>query len=258
MTTPILVTGGTGHLGSHLVPLLRAAEREVRVLSRHPRADEPGLTHVAGDTRRGDGLDAALAGVDTVVHLAGGASGDDDAARHLAAAARAAGTRHLVLISVIGADRMPIGYFRAKAAAESAIADSGVPFTILRAAQFHTFVLRTIGAMARMPLVPAPGGLRFEPVDTAEVAQRLCELALAAPAGRVADLAGPEVLDVPRLVSTLAEARGHTRRLLPIRMPGAVGRAYRAGENLAGPTAQRGSRSWEEFLAGATSVPSTR
>jgi uncharacterized protein YbjT (DUF2867 family) len=254
MTTPILVTGGTGHLGSHLVPLLRAAGRDVRVLSRHPGTDAPGLSHVAGDTRRGEGLDAALAGIDTVVHLAGGAAGDDQAARHLATAARAAEVRHLVLISVIGADRMPIGYFRAKAAAETAIAASGVPYTVLRAAQFHTFVQRTIGAMARMPLVPAPGGLRFEPVDTAEVAARLAELALDGPQGRVPDLAGPEVLDVRALVAQLAAIDGRRRRMLPIRMPGAIGRAYRTGENLAGASAQRGARTWAEFLAEAAGV----
>jgi uncharacterized protein YbjT (DUF2867 family) len=185
-----------------------------------------------------------------VLHLAGGAKGDDVAARNLAAAAREAGVQHLVLISVIGADRMPIGYFRAKAEAERVIAESGVPWTVLRAAQLHDFVLPIARSMARMPLLPVPGGLRFEPVHGDEVAARLAELALGAPAGRVADLAGPEVLDVPQLVATFTEATGARRRRgrLPVRLPGAVGRAYRAGENLAGEGAQRGIRTWSEFL----------
>ena len=100
-----------------------------------------------------------------------------------------------------------------------------------------------------MPLLPVPGGLRFEPVDADEVAARLAELALGAPAGRVADLAGPDVLDVPQLVATLTDVTGaRLRRPLPIRLPGAVGRAYRAGENLAGDDAQRGTRTWREYL----------
>src|SRR5687768_9908661 len=135
MNAPLLVTGGTGNIGSRVVPLLREAGRDIRILSRHPRTPEPGIQHVVGDTVAGRGLAAALDGVEVVLHLAGGAKGDDVAARNLAAAAREAGVRHLVLISVIGADRMPIGYFRAKAEAERAIAESGVPWTVLRAAQ---------------------------------------------------------------------------------------------------------------------------
>lgn len=127
MTTPILVTGGTGNIGSRVVRRLRAAGQDVRILSRHPRANEPGIEHVPGDTVAGTGLAAALDGVDTVLHLAGGAKGDDIAALHLADAARAAGTGHLILISVVGAEAMPIGYFRAKARAEETLAGSGVP-----------------------------------------------------------------------------------------------------------------------------------
>jgi uncharacterized protein YbjT (DUF2867 family) len=251
MNAPLLVTGGTGNIGSRVVPLLRDAGRDIRILSRHPHAAEPGIQHVAADTVAGHGLAAALVGVDVVLHLAGGAKGDDIAARNLSVAAREAGVKHLVLISVIGADRMPIGYFRAKAEAERVIAESGVPWTMLRAAQLHDFVLPIARSMSRMPLLPVPGGLRFEPVHGDEVAARLAELALRAPAGRVADLAGPEVLDVPQLVATFTEATGARRRRgrLPVRLPGAVGRAYRAGENLAGTGAQRGIRTWSEFLS---------
>ena len=249
MTAPLLVTGGTGNIGSRVVPLLRDAGRDLRILTRHPRAAEPGLQHVAGDTVAGHGLAAALDGVDVVLHLAGGAKGDDVAARNLAAAARDADVRHLVLISVIGADRMPIGYFRAKAEAERVFAGSGIPWTVLRAAQLHDFVLPVARSMSRMPLLPVPGGLRFEPVHGDEVAARLAELVLGAPAGLVSDLAGPEVLDVTQLVSTFVEVTGGRRRpRLPVRLPGAVGRAYRAGENLAGPRVQRGTRTWREYL----------
>src|SRR5687767_6999751 len=100
MNAPILVTGGTGTIGSHVVPILREAGQDVRILSRHPRDDEAGIEHVEGDTIAGRGLAAALDGVDVVLHLAGGAKGDDIAAKHLADAAEAAGVRHLILISV--------------------------------------------------------------------------------------------------------------------------------------------------------------
>ena len=256
MNAPLLVTGGTGNIGSRVVPLLRDAGRALRILTRHPRAAVPGIQHVEGDTVAGRGLTAALDGVEVVLHLAGGAKGDDVAAHNLAAAAREAGVQHLILISVVGADRMPIGYFRAKAEAERIIIGSGVPWTVLRAAQLHDFVLPVAAGMAKLPVLPVPGGLRFEPVDGDEVAARLAGLALGSPVGRVADLAGPEVLDIPQLVESLAAARGgRMHHRVPIRIPGAVGRAYRAGANLADDGAQRGRRTWQEFLA-ARSWPS--
>lgn len=249
MNTPLLVTGGTGNIGSRVVPLLREAGRDVRILSRHPREDAPGIQHVRADTVTGEGLAASLDGVDVVLHLAGGAKGDDVAARNLAAEARKTGAKHLILISVIGADQMPIGYFRAKAEAERAFADSGVPWTVLRAAQLHDLVLPIVRGMVKLPLLPVPGGLRFEPVDGDEVAQRLAELALGDPAGRVPDLAGPEVLDVLQLAETYVTVNGRRPRWrLPIRVPGPVGRAYRSGDNLACDGVQRGERTWRDFL----------
>jgi uncharacterized protein YbjT (DUF2867 family) len=249
MNTPLLVTGGTGNIGRRVVPLLRAAGREVRILSRHPGTDEIGSQHVRGDTVTGDGLRAALDGIEVVLHLAGGAKGDDVAAVNVAAAAKDAGVRHLILISVTGADQMPIGYFRAKAAAERTIAESGVPWTVLRAAQLHDFVLPLVRGMAKLPVLPVPGGLRFEPVDGDEVAARLAELAIGEPLGRVPDLAGPEVLDVRQLSRIYAEATGRRQRAaLPVRVPGRAGRAYRAGDNLVGADAHRGVGTWRRFL----------
>lgn len=247
MSSPILVTGGTGNIGRHTVPLLRDAGRGVRILSRSARAAEPGIDYVVGDTVKGIGLAEALEGVETVLHLAGGAKGDDVAARNLVAAARAVGARHLVLISVIGADQMPIGYFRMKAAAEREFAASGIPCTILRVAQLHDFALPMVKALSAMRI--APRGLRFETVGVDVVAARLAELMLGAPAGRVADLAGPEIREIADLVRAFDAARGRKRRLLPLRIPGAVGRAYRAGDNLADVTAVRAGTTWAQFLA---------
>jgi len=259
MNAPILVTGGTGTIGRSVVPMLRQAGRDVRILTRHPRANEPGVQHMDGDTVSGRGLAEALDGVEVVLHLAGGAKGDDIAARNLATAAKEATAQHLILISVIGADRMPIGYFRAKAGAERAIVGSGVPWTVLRAAQLHGFVLPIVRGMTKLPFLPTPGGLRFEPVDVDEVAARLTELALGAPAGRVADIAGPEVLDIRQLADAYADATGvRPRHGLPVRIPGAIGRAYRAADNLAGEHVQRGTRTWRQFVSELAAADGTR
>jgi uncharacterized protein YbjT (DUF2867 family) len=251
MSPPVLVTGGTGVLGGHVTPLLRRAGCELRVLSRrhHPPAD--GVEHVTADLRRRDGLAAvaaAAAGVETVLHLAGGPRGDDTATANLLRALSGTGVRHLVLVSVVGADRVPVGYLRAKLAAERAVADSGVPWTTLRSAQFHGLVLEVVHGLTRFPVVPLPTGLRFEPVHPAEVAARLVDLALGGPAGRVPDLVGPQVLGIDELVHGYLRATGARRWTVPLRVPGAAGRAYRAGDNLSPDGAEHGRRTWQDFL----------
>ena len=263
MTSRILVTGGTGTLGRHVVPRLRHAGRDVRVLSRNGRDGEQGVELVPGDLATSQGIDAAVQGTEVVVHLAGSAKGDEDKARHLVEAASRARVRHLVYISVVGADRIPVtssidralfGYFAAKRAAEQQIADSGLGWTTLRATQFHDLTLRTVDQLARLPVVPVPAGWRFQPVDPAEVAGRLVELALGAPAGLVPDLGGPRIYALDELVHSYLRATGRHRPILALRLPGRANRAFRAGANLA-PDQAVGRRTWEEFLADRVSAP---
>src|SRR5215204_5570443 len=248
MTPPILVTGGTGTLGRHVVPRLREAGRDVRVLSRKGDESADGVEYVSGDLLKDEGIGPAVAGIETILHLAGGPKGDDEATRNLVRAASRAGARHLVYISVIGSDRVPLGYFKSKLAAERAVADSGIPWTTLRAAQFHDLILKVVQGISKLPVIPVPGGLRFQPVDSNDVAARLVELTLGEPVGRVPDLPGPKVYEMKELLRGYLKARGKRRLMVPVRLPGKVGRAYRAGENL-NLDAVAGRRTWEEFLA---------
>ncbi|MFR9776591.1 SDR family oxidoreductase [Micromonospora sp. MS34] len=249
MSAPILVTGGTGTLGRLVTPLLRDTGHPVRVLSRHGGPAADGLEQVTGDLLTGAGVESAVRGVRTVLHLAGGPRGDDRAARHLVRAARQAGVRRLVHISVVGADRVPLAWLRSKLDAERAITDSGLGWTTLRAAQFHDLALNVVEKMAKLPVVPVPGGLRLQPVDAREVAHRLVELTLGAPAGLVPDLVGPNVYALDELLRSYLRAVGRRRLFLPVRMPGKAGRAYRNGDNLTLDGADTGRRTWEAFLA---------
>jgi uncharacterized protein YbjT (DUF2867 family) len=266
MSAPILVTGGTGTLGRLVVLRLRDAGYDVRVLSRSDHENRQGVEFVTGDLGTGEGIEAAVADAEIIVHCAGTTKGDEEKARHLVRAASRAGTGHLVYISVVGADRIPVvsgidramfGYFQSKLAAEGVIADSGLPWTTLRATQFHDLILMTVGQMARMPVIPVPAGFRFQPVDTGEVATRLVELALAAPAGLVPDLGGPQAYELTALVRSYLQARGKHRPILPIRVPGRAARALRDGANLA-PEHAVGRRSWEDFLAARVEMPTGR
>ena len=256
MSSTILVTGGTGTLGRLVVPRLRDAGGKVRVLSRRAREAADGVEFVPGDLDTGEGIDAAVAGTEVIVHCAGSQKGDGDKARTLVRAASRAGAPHLVNISVVGADRIPVasrvdramfGYFGAKLDAERVIAGSGLPWTTLRATQFYDLLLMVARPMARLPVIPVPAGVKFQPVDAAEVAARLAELALGPPAGLVPDLAGPRVYPMAELLRGYLRAAGKRRPLVPLWLPGRAARAVRAGANLA-PDRAVGHRTWEDFV----------
>jgi uncharacterized protein YbjT (DUF2867 family) len=257
MNSPILLTGGTGTLGRLVLGRLRDAGYDVRVLSRSAHEPEDGIEFVTGDLATGDGTHTAVAGVGTIVHCAGTAKGDEAKARNLVRAASAAGARHLVYISVVGADRVPVvsgvdramfGYFASKRAAERIIEDSGLPWTTLRATQFHDLTLMTVRQLAKLPVIPVPTGFRVQPVDAGGVAARLVELSLGKPSGLVPDMGGPCTYDMTELIRSYLRATDRHRPLIPVRLPGKAAAAFRAGANLA-PDRAVGQRTWEDFLA---------
>ncbi len=140
------------------------------------------------------------------------------------------------------------GYVAAKREAENIVADSGIPWTTLRAAQFHDLMLTMVQGMTKLPVVPVPAGMSAQPVDADEVAARLVELALGTPAGLVPDLAGPRVYALRDLFGSYLRASHRRRLLLPVRLPGKAAAAFRAGANIA-PECAVGHRTWEDFLA---------
>jgi uncharacterized protein YbjT (DUF2867 family) len=240
VTNRVLVTGGTGTVGRVVVDRLLAAGATVRILSRGRRRQRADVEHVVGNVRSGEGLDAAVAGVDTIVHCV-------DPARHLVAAAKRSGGPHLVFISIVGVDRVPFVYYRAKLADERLIAASGLPWTVLRATQFHDLIAVLLRFLARPPIMALPAGWSVQPVDVREVGDRLAELALGEPAGRAPDFAGPEARTVTDLARSYLSMVGKRRPMLPIRLPGKVFRAYRAGGHLA-PEHAVGTITFEQYL----------
>jgi uncharacterized protein YbjT (DUF2867 family) len=258
MTSPILVTGGTGTLGRLVVRRLRDGGRDVRVLSRRSHESEDGIEYITGDLATGEGIEAAVDGVAAIVHCAGSAKGDADLTRNLVRAASSQ-TRppHLVYISVVGADGIPMvsrvdramfGYFESKRETERVVADSGLPWTTLRATQFHDLILTVARLLSKSPVVPVPAGFRFQPVEAGEVAARLVELTLGEPAGRVPDMGGPQVYGAAELLRGYLRATRRRRLIVPVWLPGKAARVFRAGANLA-PEQAVGRRTWEEFLA---------
>jgi uncharacterized protein YbjT (DUF2867 family) len=255
MTVRVLVTGGTGTLGRAVVGRLTDPARndhEVRLLSRRPApaAWSGAATWMTGDLVTGVGLAGALAGVDTIVHCAtNGRRPSDDIAGtgRLVEAARRAGAPHLVYISIVGVDRVPLPYYKKKAATERVVEGSGLPWTVLRTTQFHDLVLTLLSLAAKLPVLLVPGGMSVQPVDVTEVAGRLVDLAAGPAVGRATDMGGPQVRTFDDLARAYLAAVGKRRPIKGVRLPGATARAYREGGHLT-PEHADGKITFDEFV----------
>lgn len=252
--TSVLVTGGAGKLGSEVVTRLLARNHRVHILT-HTGAASPagGVEVVAGDLASGEGLGAALEGIQVVVHAASNSQRaqevDVEGTRHLLEAAHASGLApHIVYVSIVGVDRSSYPYYVAKYAAESLTRESGLPWSILRATQFHSFVataLRDLG-IDTLSEVVVPEGVRFQSIEVGEVADRLVALAEGAPTAQVEDMGGPEILTLEAMATTYLRAR---RREASVRAePMSRFQTFRSGMNLT-PEHATGALTWGEYVA---------
>jgi uncharacterized protein YbjT (DUF2867 family) len=244
----VLVTGATGRLGKLLLDPLQAAGHSVRQMSR--RGTGPG--GVRGDLATGVGLDSAVGQAEVIVHAASDPRGDPwlvDVAgtRRLVEAVDRGRLRHLVYVSIVGVDRIPYGYYRAKFAAEQVLSASGLPVTLLRATQFHGFLDELLGMAHRGPVLPVPRGWRLAPVDPAEVAAHIASLAGGAASGGVVEFGGPEDRSAAELARVWAARHAPETRVLALPVPGKLSAAFRDGAALpsGGP---RGRRTYAEHV----------
>jgi uncharacterized protein YbjT (DUF2867 family) len=233
----IAIVGGTGTVGAVTARELTARGHDVRVLSRHAPEYPVDLTD-------GSGLARALAGVRVVVDASQGGRGVlVEGAARLLAAEREAGVAHHVGVSIIGVDRVGGRYYRNKLDQEAEIVRSGVPWTIVRATQFHTLVARTFASSARLGVLPSVHA-PLQPVDPREVGRVLADTAEAEPSLAITQFAGPEVVSARELAQRWRESTGS--HALSLRLP--IPRSVRSG-GLTNPAAWRGKVTFDAWLA---------
>lgn len=245
----IAVAGGTGLVGRYVVAELRAAGHDPVLLTRSAGAD----------VITGDGLDAALDGTTALIDVTNTTAMSSRKSvafftagtGNLLAAGRRAGVQHHVVLSIVGTGRpgMGSGYNAGKVAQEALVRDSGMPFSIMRATQFHQFIPELLDRIPG-PVLVVPR-MRIQPVAACEVAAVLAALAAGPPAGMAPEMAGPEPAELAGLAHQLSRARGSRRPVLPVRLPGAAGRAMAEGGMLPAGPGLRGTQTFADWLAGS-------
>lgn len=241
-----------------MVAELNRRGHEAVALSRRPGAGG-NVVHRRVDLSTGEGLETALTAADAVVD-ASNANGSKramravllDGTRRLLKAESAAGVGHHVLISIVGIDQVPIGYYRVKLEQERLVADSEVPATVLRATQFHQLLDKMFSVAARGGVLPG-GRIPLQPIDAREVASALVDAVQDGPRPERQQIAGPEVAQLGELARAWRTAR-RRRLVVPVPALGGVGRALQKGA-LTAPDARRGTLGFPAWLA--TSSPST-
>lgn len=239
----ITVAGGTGVIGRLVVEDARQRGHEVTVLSR------------ASGTDLTSSCPLNLEGVEAVIDVT--SIRTSNAARSttffttatgkLLSAVRAAGVGHYVLLSIVGVDDAPYGYYAGKAAQENLVTTGDVPWSLLRSTQFHEFAEQIFRRMKVGPVSLVPE-MRSQPVAATEVATRLVDLIESGPAGRVPDLAGPRVERMADLTRQWAATTNTKGIIVEVPLPGGFGRALRDGTLLARPGSHHGHRTFTEWL----------
>jgi uncharacterized protein YbjT (DUF2867 family) len=240
----VLVIGGSGVVGRPAASALLQRGHQVAVLTRSGTAGPLGTEALRGDLTTGAGLETALAGVDCVVDCANVTTISKttavryftDTTTRLGRLAEAAGVKHHVVLSIVGVDKVPYGYYIAKLAQEQAVLAGPVPHTVLRVTQFHEFAGQVMeqSSFGRFAIVPR---MVTQPIAASEVGAALAEVVDDGPRGRVPDIGGPRVEHLPDLARQLVKHRGLRKTVIGLRMPGKAGRGMNSPDQLPGPGA---------------------
>jgi uncharacterized protein YbjT (DUF2867 family) len=245
----VAVVGGTGVVGRHVVTALTGAGHEPAVLARSTGAN----------VVSGEGLAEAIAGSQVVVDVSNVAALGRAASEkffrasttNLVDAGARAGVEHFVVLSIVGCDRVDLGYYFGKRVQEAIALEGKLPVSVLRATQFHEFPVQLLERSPGGPFMPVPR-MRSQPIAAHEAAQALVEIALGSPAGMVGDIAGPEVHEMPDLVRLVLRFRSSRRVVVPFRMPGGAGKTLAGGGLLPDDDGRRGQQTFAEWLARAS------
>lgn len=253
----ILLTGGTGTLGKEIAQQLITGNHNFKVLISRNHSEEPkGVTLISGDITKKETLTASPKDTDIIIHCASNSQNHQEVdvigTKNLLDSAPV-GLSHFVYISIVGVDKSSFPYYQAKYKAEQLVMQSGLPWTIIRATQFHSFVLlRFI-----KPFVPngdeplkIPQGLKFQSIDIKDVGSVIVKQSLGEPLNSIILLGGPEVLTLEQMTESYLKLQDKSNIIEPQPVEGSIHDLFRSGINLC-PDNANGKITWKEYLRSA-------
>jgi len=254
----VLVTGGNGNLGKHVVEvLLNKGIRTAVLTTKKSNVTLNNLQFFTGDLLENIGLKEATAGVEGIIHCASNPRNfletDIVGTTNLLNALDRNSIKHFIYISIVGIDKSDYPYYQGKLEVENIIANSGIPFTILRTTQFHDFVLnmiKTLDQSEASDSIKIPSGLRFQSVAIQEVAELLVSLSLEESKGLIEDFGGPEILHLEEMTKFYLEAI-KSNKLITLEEPEDIRhKLFTTGVNLC-PENHSGKQTWKKYLTKA-------
>jgi uncharacterized protein YbjT (DUF2867 family) len=247
----VAVIGGHGTVGAPIVRALRASGCAVRTPSRRDPDHRIDLVD-------GAGLDAALSGCDVVIDASNASPTRPEpviveGTRLLLEAAHHVGVAHHVCVSIVGIEKVPTRYYRAKLAQEALVEASSVPWTIVRATQFHELIIAMLGSFARRHVIPVVRG-RLQPVAAGEVAAEVARVATARPLRARRTVAGPRVYPIAELAELVRAATPGWAIPVPVPLIPRVGRPLRDGALTTAVADVTGREPFEARLQGSEPI----
>lgn len=244
----MLITGSGGWLGKELTKILEERNVPYKGTSRNPKYDD----QVKVDLNSGDGLDEALKDSHTIIHLASGGAKegeipDSETTLTLLEHCRNFTIRHFMYVSIVGIDKIDFPYYKEKLKCEELVKESGLPYTILRATQFHDFAEVLLDRYVKRPFGFLMKNMKFQSIETAAVARKLLEISQAEPINDTINQGGPEILRAGAMAKSLFAARKEKSFIVGLPALGSLPVALKKAYNTCNES-DKTSITWVEYL----------
>jgi uncharacterized protein YbjT (DUF2867 family) len=245
----ILVTGATGQLGSALLRQLKDSDYEVKLTSRRKPENIGDINWVYSDLLSGEGLEEAIKDIDVVIHAATSPMKNSeiiDVTGFGKFLDKLENIKHFIYPSIVGIEDIPMKYYKHKLEAEALLKNSAVPYSIVRATQFHSFVESLLLSKPLVNRYIIPGNMKFQSVDVDEFANHLTSLIDLEPQGKIDDFGGPQIMTLREMAEQKIKINNEKNKVFSFSLPGKLYGAFLEGKNT--NTDQRGKITFEDYL----------
>lgn len=253
----VLITGGTGTLGQEISKQLLEKGYAVNILSSKEKPEIAFFTNIIqGDLTNPASLKQAIESSDIIIHCASNPRNapivDMDGTKNLLALLDSTHCKHFIYISITGVDKSDYPYYQTKYAVEKLVETSGLPYSILRATQFHDLVLFRLIQVFDQGVgksIQIPANMRFQSIDKIDAAAAIVDLVNSEPTNAVTTIGGPEVLTLEAMIQTYFVQSGRIDEIEYIEPTMAFHQVFTTGINLCPENAIDGIK-WKEYLSG--------